>query len=160
MENLENKKKYEQLKKMDKKYSIISALFFIPSIFFGLIELLFLFAVLNGDQQDLPLLVLNSIIFIPLIIAFIYFVKKVPDADEIRRYCPYCYEKDFKTTKLSEECIRVYNKQEKRTIKNKHGNSIETYVPVRVEEWKGKYRNECCGKEYEDTWEHKIDLRD
>ena len=97
MENLENKKKYEQLKKMDKKYSIISALFFIPSIFFGLIELLFLFAVLNGDQQDLPLLVLNSIIFIPLIIAFIYFVKKVPDADEIRRYCPYCYEKDFKT---------------------------------------------------------------
>ena len=160
MENLENKKKYEQLKKMDKKYSIISALFFIPSIFFGLIELLFLFAVLNGDQQDLPLLVLNSIIFIPLIMAFIYFVKKVPDADEIRRYCPYCYEKDFKTTKLSEECIRVYNKQEKRTIKNKHGNRIETYVPVRVEEWKGKYKNECCGKEYEDTWEHKIDLRD
>ena len=83
MENLENKKKYEQLKKMDKKYSIISALFFIPSIFFGLIELLFLFAVLNGDQHDLPLLVQNSIIFIPLIIAFIYFVKKVPDADEI-----------------------------------------------------------------------------
>ncbi len=35
MENLENKKKYEQLKKMDKKYSIISALFFIPSIFLG-----------------------------------------------------------------------------------------------------------------------------
>ena len=34
------------------------------------------------------------------------------------------------------------------------------YVPVRVEEWKGKYKNECCGKEYEDTWEHKIDLRD
>ena len=49
---------------------------------------------------------------------------------------------------------------EKRTIKNKHGNRIETYVPVRVEEWKGKYKNECCGKEYEDTWEHKIDLRD
>ena len=159
MENLENKKKYEQLKKMDKKYSIISILFFIPSIFFGLIEFVLLINLADGSQY-LPALVLNSIIFIPLIIAFLYFYKKIPDYDEIRRYCPYCYEKDFKTTKLSEECIRVYNKQEKRTIKNKHGNRIETYVPVRVEEWKDKYRNECCGKEYEDTWEHKIDLRD
>ncbi|WP_242348658.1 hypothetical protein [Mucispirillum schaedleri] len=155
MENLENKKKYEQLKKMDKKYSIISILFFIPSIFFGLIELVCLINLADGGQY-LPALVLNSIIFIPLIIAFLYFYKKIPDYDEIRRYCPYCYEKDFKTTKLSEECIRVYNKQEKRTLKHRK----ETYVPVRVEEWKSRYRNECCGKEYEDTWEHKIDLRD
>lgn len=159
MENLENKKKYEQLKKMEKKYELISILFLIPSWIFGLIEFaLFIGFIGDNPESSSPLLVLNSIIFIPLIIAYFYFKKKIP-TDEIRRYCPYCYEKDFKRTTLSEECIRVYNKQEKRKVGSGH-DKREIHVPVRVEEWKGKYRNECCGKEYENTWEHRIDLRD
>lgn len=96
------------------------------------------------------------ICFISLII---YGIASAINDKIASKYCPYCYKKDFKRTKLSEECIRVYNKQEKRKV-GFGDNKREIYVPVRVEEWKGKFKNECCGKEYEKTWEHKIDLRD
>ncbi len=78
MENLENKKKYEQLKKMEKKYEFISILFLIPSWIFGLIEFALIMGFI-GDHPEFssPSLVLNSIIFIPLIIAYFYFKKKI-----------------------------------------------------------------------------------
>ncbi len=101
-------------------------------------------------------LISAPICFISLII---YGIASAINDKIASKYCPYCYKKDFKRTKLSEECIRVYNKQEKRKV-GFGDNKREIYVPVRVEEWKGKFRNECCGKEYENTWEHKIDLRD
>ncbi len=101
-------------------------------------------------------LISAPIFFISLII---YGIASTINDKIASKYCPYCYKKDFKRTKLSEECIRVYNKQEKRKV-GFGDNKREIYVPVRVEEWKGKFKNECCGKEYEKTWEHKIDLRD
>lgn len=155
--NLENKREYERLKNMNFKYTIS----FIVMIILMIVSFFVILVNYYNDKGDNSIFwTLVFITEIPLLIITLYFYFKHKHCeDEQARYCPYCYEKDFKRTTLSEKLIREYNKQEKRTVGSGH-DKREIYVPVRVEEWKGKYRNECCGKEYENTWEHRIDLRD
>lgn len=94
---------------------------------------------------------------IPLLILMLYFfIKGYSYGKEADKYCPYCYTKDFKTTTLNTKKIRSYVKKEK----HKDSNGNEKIKRILCEDWEGQYRNECCGKVYNRTWQEKINLDD
>ncbi len=94
---------------------------------------------------------------IPLLILMLYFfIKGYSYGKEADKYCPYCYTKDFKTTTLNTKKIRSYVKKEK----HKDSNGNENIKRILCEDWEGQYRNECCGKVYNRTWQEKINLDD
>lgn len=92
---------------------------------------------------------------VPLFILMLYFfIKGHSYEKDANQYCPYCYTKGFTTTTLNRIRIRTYVKNEK----YKDSNGRERIKRVLYEDWEGQYRNECCGKVYQKTWQEKIDL--
>lgn len=111
----------------------------------------------TNDEQINRLMTILIIVNTPLFIFMVYyFLKAHKYGKEADKYCPYCYTKDFKTTTLNTKKIRSYVKKEK----HKDSNGNEKIKRILCEDWEGQYRNECCGKVYNRTWQEKINLDD
>lgn len=114
-------------------------------------ESIFLIKSINRDEWVNILIAVNTPLFILMVFFYYKGYKYGREAD---KYCPYCYTFGFTTTTLNTTKIRSYIKNEK----YKDSNGRERIKRVLYEDWEGQYRNECCGKVYNKTWQEKIDL--
>lgn len=145
--NLENKAIVDSLNKKRSSYKVKAFIVFIVGIF-----CVYLFY--NEKVVGLPYLLALATIIVCVVLFIYYLARAISISNEVDKYCPYCYTKDFIRTTLKKTKIRSYVKKDERTDSNGKKEIKRTLI----EDWEGQYRNECCGKVYTRTWQERISL--